>query len=495
MKALQKLAGQTAIYGLPSIIGRLLYYFLVPLHTSKFLPSEYGEIVEMYAYVSFLVVLLTYGMETAYFRFQTREQKNNPNVFNTVVLSLFSTTAIFIFIATLFSQEIANLLQYSDNKEYVIWFAFIVGLDAISSIPLARLRIENKAIRFTAVNVANILVNVGLNWFWIGYCMSTVESGNSNFLTEYFYSPEIGIGYVFIANLFASVVKFVLLTPSFLKLKLNFDKRLLKEMLIYSSPILIASMAIIINETSDRILLKWLLLEKMSLYEAKQQVGIYGGVYKLSIIISLFIQAFRYAAEPFFFSQEKEKDSKDTYALIMKYFVIVCSIIFLGVMLYLDLLKYFVNNEAYWDGLHIVPILLFANIFLGIFYNLSVWYKLNGQTKYGAYIAVSGALITVSLNLLLIPTIGYTGSAWATLACYSSMAIISYLLGQKHYKINYSLKSIFFYLGIALLFYWISTLFNLESESVLKYSVNTLILIVFLGIIFVLEKPKKALIS
>ena len=238
-----------------------------------------------------------------------------------------------------------------------------------------------------------------------------------------------------------------------------------------------------------------MLLDDYGLYNAKAQVGIYGGVYKLSIIISLFIQAFRYAAEPFFFSQEKEKDSRDTYALIMKYFVIVCSIIFLGVMLYLDQLKHFVNNEAYWEGLHIVPILLFANIFLGIFYNLSIWYKLNGKTKYGAYIALIGAAITIVLNLILIPKIGYTGSAWATLACYSSMAIISYLLGQRHFKINYSLKSIFFYLGLAFVFYWASTLLNLQEESIFKFSINSFIFITFLFIIFVLEKPKKGLIS
>ena len=495
MKALQKLAGQTAIYGLPSIIGRLLNYLLVPLHTGKFSTSEYGEIVEMYSYVAFLVVLLTYGMETAYFRFQSKADSDHKTIFSTVLISLFSTTILFISFATFFASDIATLLKYPDNSEYVIWFAYIVGLDAISSIPMARLRIENKAIRFAAVNMANILVNIGLNVFWIGYCIPAYNAGESNFILDTFYSPNIGIGYVFIANLFATIVKFLMVSPYFLKINFLFNTAILKNMLVYGGPLLIASIAIIINETSDKILLKWLLLEDMSLFDAKAQVGIYGGVYKLSIIISLFIQAFRYAAEPFFFSQEKEKDSRETYALIMKYFVIVCSIIFLVVMLYLDQLKRFVNNEAYWEGLHIVPILLFANIFLGIFYNLSVWYKLNGKTKYGAMIAVIGAIITIVLNLILIPKIGYTGSAWATLACYATMAVISYLLGQKHYKIKYSLKSIFFYLGVALIFYWSSTLLNLEAESIFKFTINSLILLVFLGLIFFLEKPKKALIS
>ena len=495
MKALQKLAGQTAIYGLPSIIGRLLNYLLVPLHTGKFTTSEYGEIVEMYSYVAFLVVLLTYGMETAYFRFQSKRESDHKTIFSTILLSLFSTTILFISLASLFSNEIASFLEYPDNSEYVVWFAYIVGLDAISSIPMARLRIENKAFRFAAVNMANILVNIGLNVFWIGYCLPAYNAGESNFILNTFYSPNIGIGYVFISNLFATIVKFLLLSPSLLKINFSFSKSILKDMLVYGGPLLIASIAIIINETSDKILLKWMLLDDYGLYNAKAQVGIYGGVYKLSIIISLFIQAFRYAAEPFFFSQEREKDSRDTYALIMKYFVIVCSIIFLGVMLYLDQLKHFVNNEAYWEGLHIVPILLFANIFLGIFYNLSVWYKLNGKTKYGAYIALIGAGITIVLNLILIPIIGYTGSAWATLACYSSMAIISYLLGQKYFKINYSLKSIFFYLGLAFVLYWASTLLNLQEESIFKFGINSFIFITFLFIIFVLEKPKKGLIS
>lgn len=495
MKALQKLAGQTAIYGLPSIIGRLLNYLLVPIHTGNFQLSEYGEIVEMYAYVGFLVVILTYGMETAYFRFQSNSDKPHNTIFSTVLLSLFGTTTIFIFLATFFSQSVADTLNYPDNSEYVIWFAYIVGLDAISSIPMARLRIESKAIRFAFINMLSIGVNIGLNLFWVAYCIPKAGDGVSNFLIDNFYSPEIGIGYVFIANLFASVIKFILLSPSLLKIRLAIDLPLLKKMLFYGSPLLISSIAIIINESADKILLKWLLGEELGTYKATEIVGIYGGCYKLSIIISLFIQAFRYAAEPFFFSQEKKDDAKMVYATIMKYFVIVCSIIFLGVMLYLDQLRHFLNNEAYWKGLHIVPILLFANIFLGIFYNLSVWYKLNGKTKYGAYIALVGALITIVLNIILIPTIGYTGSAWATLICYASMVLISYFLGQKFYPIHYPLKSIGFYLALGLTFYWLASLLDLAEGSFSKIAINSLIFITFLGIVYVLEKPKKALIS
>ena len=491
MKALRKLAGQTAIYGLPSIIGRLLNYLLVPLHTSKFVKSEYGE---MYAYVAFLVVILTYGMETAYFRFQSKSGQEHTTVYSTILISLFGTTSLFIFFATFFSIDISNFLDYPDNREYVIWFAFIVGLDAISSIAMARLRIENRAIRFASVNMISIFVNIGLNLFWVWYCIPNYENGTSNFLIDNFYSPEIGIGYVFIANLFSSIIKFILLSPQFSKAKAIFSSSLMKDMLIYGSPLLISSIAIMVNENADKILLKWLLKEDLGLFNAMAMVGIYGACYKLSIIISLFIQAFRYAAEPFFFAEEKEKNARETYAKIMKYFVIVCTTIFLVVMLYIDLFKHFLD-DSYWAGLHIVPILLFANIFLGVFYNLSVWYKLSGKTKYGAYIASFGAIITISLNLFLIPRVGYIGSAWATLICYLSMVVISYFFGQKYFKINYPLKSIFFYIGLSLSLFFLSEWFGGDQSEINSYLINTVLMLSFLTIVFVLERPKKALIS
>ncbi len=495
MKVIQKLAGQTAIYGLPSIVGRLLNYLLVPLHTGIFVPERFGVITEMYSYVAFLVVLLTYGMETAYFRFQSKADSNANQVFSTTSFSLLFTTALFIALTSVFAQSIADFIRYPENEEYVIWFAFIVGLDAISSIPLARLRIQNKAKRFAAVNLIAIVINIGLNYFWIGYCISDYESGNPSILTELFYSPGIGIGYVFLANLIASIVKFLLLSPAFFRLKLELSFSLLKEMLWYASPLLLASLAIIVNESADKIMLKWMLLEEFGPEGATEQVGIYGACYKLSIIISLFIQAFRYAAEPFFFAQEREKNSKEVYAKIMKYFVIVCAIIFLGVTLYLDILKYFIPNQAYWVGLTVVPILLFANIFLGIFYNLSVWYKLSGKTGYGALIAGIGAFITIGLNLILIPSMQYLGSAWATLACYFSMVILSYYIGRKHFPVPYPVKRIGFYLLTSLLLYWISEWLVGAESLPLKLSINTLIILGFILVIYVLEKPKKGIIS
>lgn len=494
MNPLKKLAGQTAIYGLPSIVGRLLNYVLVPIHTAVFLPEKFGVIIEMYAYVSFLVVLLTYGMETAFFRFNSKEENSKDEVFSTTVLALIATTVVFISVASIFAQKIADFISYPNNSEYVIWFSFIVGLDAISSIPLARLRDQNRAPYFAMVNLVSIFLNVGLNIFWIGYCIPAYQEGVSNFFTEYFFTPTIGVGYVFIANLFASVLKFVLLSPIIIKSKWKVDFGLLKRMLSYGWPILVASLAIIVNENLDKILIKWLLKDEIGVDAATAEAGIYGACYKISIIISIFIQAFRYAAEPFFFNQSKEQDAAKSYALVMKYFVIVCSFIFLGVMLYMDLIKHFVRKEEYWVGLGVVPYLLFANIFLGIFYNLSIWYKLSGKTRYGAAISLIGATITIVLNFILIPRVGYMGSAITTLICYATMVVISYFLGQKYFPVNYPIKRILTYLITALSIYLISTLISIDSKLIL-YSLNVLFLAAFIGLVIILEKPKKVLIS
>ena len=492
MNPLKKLAGQTAIYGLPSIVGRLLNYLLVPLHTAIFAPESFGVIVEMYSYVSFLVVLLTYGMETAYFRFFSKDHPEKGKVFSTVLISLFSTTALFIAVSTLFSQSIADYLGYSDNSEYIIWFAFIVGLDAISSIPLARLRIENKAFRFAGINFASILINIGLNVFWIGYCIPAAARGESNFLLDTFYTDQIGVGYVFLANLFATLVKFLLLSPQFFRIRFQFSKNLLRQLLLYGSPLLISSLAIIINENADKVMLKWILSPKIGVEDATEVVGIYGAVYKLSIIINLFIQAFRYAAEPFFFNQEKEKNSRAIYATIMKFFVILCAFIFLAVSLNLDILKVlFLKKEAYWAGLKVVPILLFANIFLGIFYNLSVWYKLGEKTTFAAYIAIFGAGLTIGLNFLLIPMFSYVGSAWTTFICYLCMVTISYFFGQKYYPISYPIKKIFLYLFLAVALFFIASALSIPFGA-LQLTVHSILLIIFLVTAFILEYPKKA---
>jgi O-antigen/teichoic acid export membrane protein len=396
----------------------------------------------MYAYVAFLVVLLNYGLETAYFRFSGTEGNKKEDVFSTALISLFVTTGVFIVWASIFHIPIAEWLRYPHHSEYVIWFALIVGLDAVSSLPMARLRQENKAGKFALINISNVGINIILNAFFLLYCLPQYEAGVSNFFIDTFYNPEIGVGYVFISNLVASVAKFLMLSPYYISLKWRVNSSLLKQMLWYGLPLLIAGLAGIVNETIDRIMLKRMLYESLGAEATMEQIGIYGAVYKISILITLFIQAFRYAAEPFFFAQEKEKNAKETYARVLHAFTGVLLFIFLGVLFFIDIIKYFIQDEAYWVGLKVVPVLLMANVMLGIYYNLSVWYKLSNHTKYGAYIALIGAAITIALNYFLIPHFGYQGSAWATLACYSAMVIISYLWGQNKFSIPYEIRKI-----------------------------------------------------
>jgi O-antigen/teichoic acid export membrane protein len=484
---LKKLMSQTAVYGLSSIVGRLLNYLLVPLYTHLFIPSEYGIVTNLYAYVGFLIVLLTYGMETAYFRFSQSEKDYNK-VFSTAITPLFLTSGIFITAMVLFSQNIASALQYEKNPEYIIWFAIIIGFEAITSIPFAKLRQENKPVKFAIYKFINIGLNIGLNLFFLLLLPYLSKNMNNQFV-EYIYNPEIGIGYIFISNLLAIIITFALFIPDFIKTKIKFSSELLKKMLIYGSPLLIVGLAGMVNEVIDRILLKYLIAVPSNITDSENyilgQIGIYGANYKLSILMTLFVQAFRYAAEPFFFSHQKEQNAKQTYADVLKYFVIFGLLIFLGIMLYLDIVKYFINSR-YHEGLQIVPILLLANLFLGIIYNLSLWYKLTDKTSFGALIAVGGAVVTIVLNIILIPKIGYLGSAWATFFCYFSMMVASYYFGQKYYFINYNLKKIFFYFFIAIGIYFINK-YVIFSSTIVSYSFKTLLLLSFISIAFYKE--------
>ncbi len=444
----------------------------------------------MYAYVAFLVVLLTYGLETAFFRFANRNDYDGKVVYSTVAFSILSTSFLFITTAIIFNQPIADWLRYPNHNEYVIWFAIIVGLDAISSIPLARLRVENKAIRFASINLVSIGVNIGLNVFFVGYCITAYNNGDSNWILNTFYSPEIGVGYVFISNLISGIVKFLLVSPYLAGIRMKIDFKILGRLIMYSLPLLVAGLAGIVNETLDRILLKRMLIDQIGELKTMSQLGIYGACYKISIVISLFIQAFRYAAEPFFFKQSNESNSKEVYAEVMNYFVVVCALIFLGVMVYIDIIKYFIPNEEYWVGLKVVPILLMANIFLGIYYNQSIWYKLSDKTYMGALMAIGGAIITVVINILLIPTYGYMGSAWATLACYVAMAIGSFVLGQRHFPIPYQLWKIALYLGIPILMWYGLDQMEINRNWV-EMSIGTLLIAVYIYMVFIIEKPFK----
>ncbi len=482
MNSLKNLAGQTVIYGLSSIIGRLLNYLLVPLHVYIFTnPSEYGVVGEMYAWVSLLIVVLVYGMETAFFRYNELEENKNK-VFGTSFISLLITSALFILLMFTFIEPVADLLKYSSHPEYLQWFSLIIVLDVLSTIPFARLRSQNRAKRFAAIKIIGILVNVILNLFFLLFCPWLAEFPEYVSLISWFYNPSVGIGYIFLANLFSSFVILLFLIPVIKLRDVRFNFKLWKSMFYYAFPLLIFGLAGIINETMDRILIK--VLSDPSI--AMSQVGIYSACYKISIMMTIFIQAFKYAAEPFFFSKAKDSDAKHAYSMVMTYFVATCSFIFLAIMLYMDVVKNFVS-ASYQEGLGVVPILLMANLFLGVFYNLSVWYKITGQTRFGAYISIFGALITLVLNYILIPIMGYMGAAWATFICYSSMMIISYFLSQKYYYIKYNLKKVFGYLALSLVLYFSST-FIPKIDQTFNLAINTLFLLLFVTVIYIFER-------
>ena len=481
MSHIKQLAGQTAIYGLSSIIGRVIGYLLIPLYTRVFIPSEYGISNELYAYSSLLLVIITYGMETAFFRFSETE-KDRGRVFSTALISLLVSTVLFVIFALVFAKPVAGVIRYSNHIEYIIWIALIVSFDALAAIPFAHLRQMNKAKRFAVVKLMNIFFNIGLNLFFLLLCPFLLRKGLFTGFINLVYSKEIGVGYIFISNLIASALTIVLLLPEYLGIKYTFDRELWKRMMRYALPLLVVGFAGIINETMDRIFLKFLLPEKISM----AQVGIYGACYKISLIMTIFIQAFRFAADPFFFAKAKERDAKIIYADVMKYFVIICTFIFLVVMLYIDIIKYFVG-EKYYAGLPIVPILLVANMCLGIYYNLSIWYKLTDKTTFGAYISIFGAIITIILNVLWIPLIGYMGSAWATLICYASMMVISFIYGQKNYHVNYDMKKIIGYISLSLALFFISKYIHFDN-NIIQYIFNSLLLLVFVTVIYFFEK-------
>ncbi len=490
MSIAKKLLGQTAIYGLSSILGRLLNYLLISLHTRVFVqPEQMGVVTDLYAYVTFLLIVFTYGMETAFFRFSNREQ-NTQAVYTTSVISLTLSSVFFSGILIVFADPIAAFLQYGNHPEYVIYFALILGLDALTAIPFARLRQLNKPARFATAKLVNILVNISFNLFFLLLCPYLQQHQPDSILLQ-LYNPSIGIGYIFIANLIASAVTLVLLLPQFRGITWNFDAHLFKQMLKYAWPLLIAGFAGMINETIDRVILKFYLPGTTE--QNLAQLGIYGSAYKLSIFMTLAIQAFRMAAEPFYFAQADKENAAQLYATVMKHFVIVCLVIFLGVTFYMDIIRYIIHPN-YWEGIKVVPILLIANLFLGIYYNLSIWYKVTEKTIYGAYMAIFGAVITIVLNIILIPIMGYMGCAIATCICYVSMATVSYFVGQKYYAVPYAITKIAAYFCLALVLYSLS-IYGVNAffgeQLLLKMGVNTTLLLVFIGVAYLVERPRE----
>jgi O-antigen/teichoic acid export membrane protein len=476
LSQIKKLAGQTAIYGLSSILGRLLNYLLVPFYTRVFVPAEYGVVSEFYAYVTFLIIIYTFGMETAYFHFSSKSN-DEESVFSNCLITLSGISAVTSGLLILFSQSIATALGYAHHPEYITWFALILAFDALTAIPFARLRKLGKAKTFAGLRLLNIFLNICFNLFFISLLPALAKE--SSFWSN-FYSPTIGIGYVFLSNLIASAVTFLFLLPSYRSIKFPVNQQLIKSMLIYAFPLLIAGFAGMINETLDRAILKYLVSDKSS---AMEQLGIYSACYKLSILMTLFVQTFRYASEPFFFAQQHKENSRQLYARVMDYFVYGCCIILLGVLLFLDILKYFIGPN-YYAGLKVVPILLLANLCLGVYLNLSIWYKLTGNTRYGAGLSIIGAVITIGFNFWLIPVYGYMGAAWTTLICYAAMMVLSYWKGQQFYKVPYDVMKMLGMVVAALLFWCIGLQLDqlVANSVVLLNGLRTLLLLIYAGL-------------
>jgi len=494
MNPLKKLLKQTATYGLSSIVGRLINYFLVPLYTRIFLPQEYGIVTELYAYASFLMIICTFGMETTFFRYSASD-KEKDTVYSTCLIPVVVLNLAFIAAGIFSASYFTGLLHYSHHSEYLTYFVLIVGLDAIVSIPFARLRQQNQALKFAGIKFANILINIFCNFFFLLLCPYLIRHGYD--LPRALYNPSGGVGYVFLSNMIASAATLLILYRDVIRVRLNFDWGLFKEMLWYTLPLLLAGMCGMVNETLDRILLRYLIVVPAGIADAgayvMTQIGIYGANYKVSILMTLFIQTFRYAAEPFFFAHAKEQDSREIYSQVMTYFVLFGLAIFLGVMLYINLIKHFVGARFY-PGIGIVPVLLLANLFLGVIFNLSIWYKLNNMTRYGAYLTMFGAVVTIAANLVLIPRVGYAGAAWATFICYFLMMLLSYFWGQKYFYVNYEISKITGYFVFAMALFGISKVWPFHTLPLLL-AANSMLYLTFLLVVAYKENLSRLFIS
>jgi len=497
MSLAKKLASQTAVYGVSSIVGRVLGYLLVPIYTGHFAPAEYGIVTGLYAYVSFLNVVFTYGLETTFFRFANRPGQSKRELYErTQSLMLLSSAGLTLLLWLLARPLLGWLGLPPGHEQYAHWIALILGLDAVAAIPFARLRLNNRARQFAAIRLLNIVANVGLNLFFIVLCPAVLRADAGTLLAglrplvEHLYDPARGVGYVFLSNLFASALTLVLLLPQLLDFRFRWpDLSFLRPLLAYSLPLLLMGLAGMVNETLDRIMLPAWLPE--GFYPGLGRlgaVGVYGACYKLSIFMTLVIQAFRYAADPFFFAQSADKNSPATFALVLKWFTLCCTVIFVGISLNLSWIgPQFLRRPEYLTGLAVVPVLLLANLFLGVYYNLSFWFKLTDRTYFATYIGGAGAVLTIALNFVLIPIIGYMGSAWATLACYFSMAALCWWLGERHYPVPYPVRRLLSWLLGAVGLVWAGQAAIGRWPGAGGYALGLLLPLLFAGAIYAVE--------
>lgn len=483
---MKRLAGETAIYGISSIVGRFLNWMLVPMYTRVLTSeSDFGIVTNLYAWTALLMIILTYGMETGFFRFMNKKEITLPmRVYATTLFSLAFTSVFFLLFVFSALTPISQGLGYEAHPEYIGMMAGIVAVDAFCCIPFAFLRYQGKAIRFAGIKLLNIFLNILLVIFFLLVCPWIYE--HAPLLVDWFYRPDYQVGYIFVANVVTTAVTFLLLIPDMipgLREKVSFA--LWKQMLHYSFPILILGIAGILNQTADKILFPFLFDDKEY---ATTQLGIYGACFKVAVVMVMFIQAFRYAYEPFIFAKNKsEGDNTKAYSEAMKYFIIFSLLIFLGVMFYLDILKYFVAPE-YYPGLRVVPIVMMGEFFFGIYFNLSFWYKLIDQTQWGAYFSTIGCVVTVLMILLLAPSYGYMACAWASFASNLLMMLLSYVIGQKKFPIRYDLKSAAIYGVLAAVIYVAGMYPTIESDW-LRLGYRTLWLLLFVAVVVKRDLP------
>ncbi len=487
MSSIKKLASQTAWYGLSSIAARFISYLLTPFLTYKLTEIAYGEQSIVYSFIPFLNVIVTHGMETAYFRFGSKE--NEEKIYHTSSFSMILVTALVIIGLVLWSAPVANLLQINLHPEYISLVAWVVGLDALTTIPFSSLRLAGKPKKFAFIKIGGILLNILATYVFISTLPQYAGTHPTSFIAS-IYKPGWEVGYILIANIIQNVFVLLLLQQEIRKLRFTFDFALWRKMMLYSLPLILVGFGGTINETMDRIMLGWWGPGE-SPDANKALAGIYSACYKLAILITISVQAFRMGAEPFFFKQAESDNAPKTYARVMKFFVITLCIMFLGVVLYLDIWKEFIRNPEMYVGLKVVPILLMANIFLGVYYNLSIWYKLSNNTMAGAWITLLGAAITILINYIAIPHFGYMASAWATFFCYGTMMIVSYKWGQKVYPIPYATKKLIAYFVICLMLFGINNLVRMVSQNQpFNYLFATILLFAFIAFVARIEKKE-----
>ncbi|MDI1233351.1 MAG: oligosaccharide flippase family protein [bacterium] len=481
MSFIKKLASQTAIYGLSSMLGRFINFLLVIPHT-QYLKSvgSYGDITAIFAFIAFLNIILTYGMETTYFNFIRKGYQPNK-VYAIAQKSIITSTLIFSLFAVLFINQSAVILGFPGQVDFVYCCLIFLFFDTLSMLPYAKLRQEEKPLKFALIKLANIAVNVSLNYYFLAHKPGSLKTLNP-------------VTLILIANAAASMVSFAILAPMAFKINETFDKKIFKEMFAYAWPLIFVGLAGIVNETLDRNLLIRMLPDD----EGSYQNGIYGAFYKLTMVMTMFVQAYKFAAEPFFFKQKEDSDTLKKYADLMYWFVGVCTFIFVACMYFItDLAHLFIHNKSYFEdsnGLYVVPILLLANLFLGIYYNLSVWYRLTNNTKIGAMIGIGGAIITIIGNVIFIPIFGFLACAWLTLIVYFLMCIAAYLLGHKYFRIPYQVVKLLTLIVIAIGFWQFNTILHTQNMVIWQaVGIKLLLLILFMLIIWLLQpKLKKA---